>query len=66
MYTWDYNILWGYRWLFLNGTLVTVALTIGIIVLGLLVGLVTGLAQLSRGAMVIVQRRHGGVPGFDR
>ncbi|MBQ0821163.1 amino acid ABC transporter permease [Microvirga terrae] len=52
MYTWDYNILWGYRWLFLNGTLVTVALTIGVIILGLLVGLVTGLAQLSRFAAV--------------
>jgi polar amino acid transport system permease protein len=52
MYTWDYNALWGYRWLFLNGTLVTVALTIGVIILGLLVGLVTGLAQLSRFAAV--------------
>jgi polar amino acid transport system permease protein len=52
MYTWDYNVLWGYRWLFLNGTLVTVALTFGVIILGLLVGLVTGLAQLSRFAAV--------------
>lgn len=48
MYTWDFDILWGYRWLFINGTLVTVLLTLGVIVLGLALGLVAGLAQLSR------------------
>lgn len=52
MYTFNYDILWGYRWLFLNGTLVTIGLTIGIIVLGLLLGLVAGLAQLSRFAVL--------------
>ncbi len=52
MYTFNYDILWGYRWLFLNGTLVTIALTIGIIVLGLLLGLVAGLAQISRFAVL--------------
>ncbi|MBP2293707.1 MULTISPECIES: amino acid ABC transporter permease [Azospirillum] len=52
MYTFNYDILWGYRWLFLNGTLVTIGLTIGIIVLGLLLGLIAGLAQLSRFAVL--------------
>lgn len=50
MYTWDFNILWTYRWLFVEGTAVTIALTIGIIVLGLLLGLIGGLAQLSKSA----------------
>lgn len=48
MYQWDFNILWGYRWLFLEGTLVTIGLTASVIVLGLFFGLVAGLAQLSR------------------
>ncbi|MDQ1197996.1 polar amino acid transport system permease protein [Rhizobium sp. SORGH_AS 787] len=48
MYQWDFNILWGYRWLLLQGTLVTIGLTAAVVVLGLLVGLIAGLAQLSR------------------
>ncbi|GHD24261.1 amino acid ABC transporter permease [Tianweitania populi] len=48
MYTWDFNILWSYRWLFLNGTLMTIAITAGVIILGLLLGLLAGLMQLSR------------------
>lgn len=48
MYQWDFNILWGYRWLLLEGTLVTIALTAAVVVLGLLAGLIAGLAQLSR------------------
>lgn len=47
-YTWNFDILWGYRWLFLSGTGVTIAITAAAIVLGLLIGLVAGLAQLSR------------------
>ena len=48
MYTWHFDVVWGYRWLFLNGTAVTIGLTIAIIVLGLAIGLVAALAQLSR------------------
>ena len=48
MYNWDFNILWGYRGALLEGTLITIALTAGVVVLGLLLGLLAGLAQLSR------------------
>ena len=48
MYQWHFDIVWGYRWLFLTGTAVTVGLTIAIVVLGLLVGLLAGIAQISR------------------
>jgi polar amino acid transport system permease protein len=48
MYTWHFDIVWGYRELFLTGTAVTIGLTIGVVVVGLLIGLVAGLAQLSR------------------
>ena len=47
MYTWHFDVVWGYRWLFLNGTAVTIGLTIAIIILGLAIGLVAALAQLS-------------------
>lgn len=48
MYQWDFGILWSYRWLLLDGLGVTVAFTVGIVVIGLLVGLAAGLASLSR------------------
>lgn len=48
MYQWHFDIVWGYRWLFLTGTAVTIGLTIAIVVLGLAVGLVAGIAQISR------------------
>ena len=48
MYKWDVGILWGYRWLFLQGLGVTVAFTIAIVVFGLLIGLLAGLGTLSR------------------
>jgi polar amino acid transport system permease protein len=48
MYQWHFDIVWGYRWLFLAGTGVTVGLTIAVVVLGLLVGLLAGVAQISR------------------
>ncbi|UZF94895.1 amino acid ABC transporter permease [Bosea sp. NBC_00550] len=47
-YTWNFDILWGYRWIFLTGTGVTIGITIAIVILGLIVGLVAGIAQLSR------------------
>ena len=51
-YAWDFSFLWGYRWLILTGLGVTIAYTIGTILLGLLVGLATGLLRLSRNLVV--------------
>jgi len=51
-YAWDFLFLWGYRGLILTGLGVTIAYTIGTILLGLLVGLVTGLLRLSRNPMI--------------
>lgn len=48
MYSFNYDLVWGYRWLFLNGTLVTIGLTVAVVVLGLLLGMLAGLAQVSR------------------
>ena len=48
MYQWDFSFIWSYRWLFVNGTLVTLAFTFGIVLLGLAVGLFAGLVRLSR------------------
>ncbi|MDU0340188.1 amino acid ABC transporter permease [Bosea rubneri] len=48
MYTWRFDAVWGYRDLFLTGTAVTIGLTIAVVLLGLVVGLIAGLAQLSR------------------
>src|SRR6266496_1678137 len=51
-YAWDFSFLWGYRWLILFGLGVTIAYTIGTIVLGLVIGLVTGLLRLSRNKLL--------------
>lgn len=51
MYSWDFQFLWGYRWLIAEGIGVTVGFTIAIVILGILVGLVMGLMMLSRFAV---------------
>ena len=51
-YAWDFSFLWAYRSLILTGLEVTIAYTIGTIVLGLVVGLVTGLLRLSRNPII--------------
>src|SRR5215831_15093574 len=51
-YAWDFSFLWGYRSLILTGLAVTVAYTIGTILLGLVIGLVTGLLRLSRRVLI--------------
>ena len=51
-YAWDFSFLWAYRWLILAGLGVTIAYTIGTILLGLVIGLVTGLLRLSRNLMI--------------
>jgi polar amino acid transport system permease protein len=51
-YAWDFSFLWSYRGLILTGLGVTIAYTIGTILLGFVVGLVTGLLRLSRNALI--------------
>lgn len=51
-YAWDFSFLWAYRWLILTGLGVTIAYTIGTIILGLVIGLVAGLLRLSRNPMI--------------
>jgi polar amino acid transport system permease protein len=51
-YAWDFSFLWAYRWLILWGLGVTILYTIGTIVLGLAIGLTTGLLRLSRSKLV--------------
>jgi polar amino acid transport system permease protein len=51
-YAWDFSFLWSYRGLILTGLGVTIAYTIGTILLGLVVGLVTGLLRLSRNVLI--------------
>lgn len=48
MYQWDFNALWTYRYILLNGLGVTVAFTVGIVLLGLVIGMAAGLARLAR------------------
>ena len=51
-YAWDFSFLWAYRSLILTGLGVTIAYTVGTILLGLVIGLVTGLLRLSRHPMI--------------
>jgi polar amino acid transport system permease protein len=51
-YAWDFSFLWAYRWLILAGLGVTIAYTVGTILLGLVIGLITGLLRLSRNPMI--------------
>ncbi len=48
MYNWDFAVVWSYRWLFVNGLWVTLAFTAAIVLLGLAIGLFSGLLRLSR------------------
>lgn len=48
MYSWDFSIIWDYRWLLLQGVGVTIAFTIATVVLGLLIGLIAATGSLSR------------------
>jgi polar amino acid transport system permease protein len=47
MYTWDFSIIYEYRWVFLNGLGITVALTAAIILGGLAVGMTAAICLLS-------------------
>ena len=51
-YAWDFSFLWQYRWLILVGLGITILYTIGTILLGLAIGLLTGLLRLSRNKLL--------------
>src|SRR6266852_9271679 len=51
-YDWDFSFLWGYRELIVFGLGVTIAYTIGTILIGLAIGLLTGLLRLSRSKLL--------------
>ncbi len=51
-YQWGFGFLWRYAPLFVSGVLVTLAYTAGTILLGLVIGLVLGLARLSRSRLL--------------
>jgi len=51
-YAWDFGFLWGYRELIVFGLGVTILYTIGTILIGLAIGLLTGLLRLSRSKLL--------------
>lgn len=51
-YHWSFAFLWQYEHLFVLGAGVTLAFTIGTVLLGLIVGLIIGIARLTRNWMV--------------
>ncbi|HEY0524675.1 MAG TPA: amino acid ABC transporter permease [Stellaceae bacterium] len=53
-YTWDFSLLWGYRWVFAAGLGYTLAYTAACVVLGLALGIAVGIARLSRRILVTV------------
>jgi polar amino acid transport system permease protein len=52
MYEWDFSILFGYRWLFLQGLGITIAFTVAIVVGGMAIGLLAAICLLSRFAVL--------------
>jgi polar amino acid transport system permease protein len=48
MYEWDFSVIFGYRWLFLQGLGVTLAFTVAIVVGGMAIGLLAAICLLSR------------------
>jgi polar amino acid transport system permease protein len=51
-YQWSFGFLWQYERLFVVGAGVTLAFTIGTVILGLMVGLVIGMARLGRSRLI--------------
>jgi polar amino acid transport system permease protein len=51
-YEWSFGFLWRYVWLFVTGVEITLAYTFGTILLGLTLGLMMGMARLSRSRLV--------------
>ena len=57
MYHWDFGALWPYRELLLKGLLYTLFFTFACVVLGLAIGLATGLGRLSNKRLISVPMR---------
>jgi len=53
-YEWSFGFLWRYERLFITGVEITLAYTFGTILLGLLLGLLMGMARLSKSRLVNV------------
>ncbi len=53
-YEWSFGFLWRYERLFVTGIEVTLAFTVGTILLGLVIGLLVGLGRLSPSRLVNV------------
>jgi polar amino acid transport system permease protein len=51
-YQWSFGFLWRYERLFVTGAEITLAYTVGTILLGLLLGLLIGMARLSRSRLL--------------
>jgi polar amino acid transport system permease protein len=47
-YTWHFEVVWDYREVFFRGALVTAKLTVGALAIGLVLGLLFGMAKNSR------------------
>jgi polar amino acid transport system permease protein len=52
VYHWDFSILWTYRWLLIAGLGYTLLFTVICVVLGLLIGLVTGMGRLASSPLI--------------
>src|SRR5262245_61264223 len=52
MYSWNFHVIWEYRIVFLQGALITVELTLLSVVFALGLGLLVGMARLSKSALV--------------
>lgn len=47
-YEWNFEVLWNYRWLFLDGLWVTILFTLAVVFFGLLIGFIQAIGSLSR------------------
>ena len=56
-YEWDFTVLWQYRYVFGTGLLYTLFFTVVCVILGLLIGLVTGLGRLSHNPLITAPLR---------
>jgi polar amino acid transport system permease protein len=57
VYHWDFGVLWTYRTLLISGLAYTLLFTAICVVLGLLIGLVTGVGRLSKSRFVTAPLR---------
>lgn len=51
-YSWNFGVIWQYKWLLWDGVLVTLGYTIASVVIGLVIGVAVGIGLLSRSLFV--------------